>query len=84
MLKVLIANDDVTPMEFVVHVLEGVFEKSHDEAIKLMLEAHHMGQAVCGVYADERAGDLLSQATALAQQAGHPLQLSLADADTDK
>jgi ATP-dependent Clp protease adaptor protein ClpS len=82
MLKVLIANDDVTPMEFVVSVLESVFEKDRDEAIKIMLEAHHMGRAVCGVYADARARELASHATMLAQEAGHPLQVSLADADT--
>jgi ATP-dependent Clp protease adaptor protein ClpS len=83
MLKVLIVNDDVTPMDFVVDLLERVFEKSWEEATKIMLETHHKGQAVCGVYADARARDLASQATALAERAGHPLQVSLADADPD-
>ena len=81
MLKVLIANDDVTPMEFVVNVLEGVFEKSPDEAIKIMLQAHHEGQATCGVYADDRARELASQARVLTERAGHPLQFSLVVAD---
>jgi ATP-dependent Clp protease adaptor protein ClpS len=80
MLKVLVANDDVTPMEFVVVTLEKVFEKSRDEATKLMLEAHRDGQATCGVYAETRARELASHATALAQQAGFPLHFSLADA----
>ena len=81
MLKVLVANDDVTPMELVVHLLEGVFEKSRDEAVKIMLQAHHEGQATCGVYANAQARDLVSHATALAQRAGHPLHFSLVDAD---
>jgi ATP-dependent Clp protease adaptor protein ClpS len=79
MLKVLVANDDVTPMEFVVWVLEKVFEKSRDEAIKIMLEAHRDGQATCGVYVEARARDLASHATVLAQRAGHPLRFSVAD-----
>jgi ATP-dependent Clp protease adaptor protein ClpS len=82
MLKVLIANDDVTSMEFVVNLLERVFEKSRDEAVKIMLETHHMGRAACGVYADARARELASQATMVAREAGFPLQVSLADADT--
>ena len=82
MLKVLIVNDDMTPMDFVADLLERVFEKSWEEATKIMLETHHEGQAVCGVYADARARDLLSQATVLAEQSGHPLQFSLVDVDT--
>ncbi|WP_407178992.1 ATP-dependent Clp protease adaptor ClpS [Bradyrhizobium sp. STM 3562] len=80
MLRVLVANDDVTPMEFVVTILEEVFEKSHDDAVKIMLEAHRDGQATCGVYAEARARDLAGQATILAQRAAFPLRFSLADA----
>jgi ATP-dependent Clp protease adaptor protein ClpS len=82
MLKVLIINDDLTPMDFVVDLLERVFDKSLDEATKIMLETHHKGQAVCGIYQEARARDLLSQASALVERAGHPLKLSLADAET--
>jgi ATP-dependent Clp protease adaptor protein ClpS len=80
MLKVLVANDDVTPMEFVVVILERVFEKFRDEANKLMLKAHRDGRATCGVYAETRARQLASHATGLAQQAGFPLHFSLVDA----
>jgi ATP-dependent Clp protease adaptor protein ClpS len=65
-------------MEFVVFVLEEIFEKSRDEAMKIMLEAHRDGQAVCGVFAEARARDLASQAIAAAQREGHPLQFSVA------
>jgi ATP-dependent Clp protease adaptor protein ClpS len=82
MLKVLMANDDLTPMEFVVLLLERFFEKSTDEATKIMLRVHHEGEAACGVYPAARARELLSDATAFARKHGHPLQLSLADADT--
>ena len=82
MLKVLVFNDDVTSMEFVAKVLETVFEKSRDEALKIVLEAHHDGRAICGVYAEARARDLASQAMVLAQRAGYPLRFSVADADS--
>jgi len=82
MLKVIMANDDLTPMEFVVLLLERFFGKSTDEATKIMLQVHHEGQAACGVYEEARARELLSEAIAFARQHGHPLQLSLADADT--
>jgi ATP-dependent Clp protease adaptor protein ClpS len=80
MLEVLVFNDDVTPMDFVVNVLERVFGKSRDEAIKIMLEAHHDGQASCGVYAETHARDLASRAKVCAEQAGHPLKFSVANA----
>ena len=77
--KLVMFNDDVTPMDFVVDVLQDLFEKSYDEAIKIMLDVHRHGQAVCGVYADAQARDLLSEATRLAGEAGYPLRFSLAD-----
>jgi ATP-dependent Clp protease adaptor protein ClpS len=80
MLNVLLVNDDTTPMEFVVEVLEDLFGKSREEAIKIMLEAHQRGRAVCGAYPDAQARDLASEAALLAQDAGLPLQFSLADA----
>ena len=82
MLKVLVHNDDVTTMEFVAMVLESLFEKSRDEALKIILDTHHHGHAVCGVYADARARDLASQAMVLAERAGHPLQFSVTDTDS--
>jgi len=82
MLKVLMANDDLTPMEFVVLLVERFFGKSTDEATRIMLQVHHEGQAACGVYEEARARELSSEATAFTRQHGHPLQFSLADADT--
>jgi len=81
MLNVLLVNDDVTPMEFVVELLEDLFGKSREEAIKIMLEAHREGRAVCGAYADARARELVAQATVLAERGGFPLQLSLSPAN---
>jgi ATP-dependent Clp protease adaptor protein ClpS len=78
MLKVSVANDDVTPMEFVVVLLESLFEKSCDDATQVMLEAHENGSAVCGLYPEARARELAAEATALAQKAGYPLQFSAA------
>ena len=82
MLKVLMANDDLTPMEFVVLLLERFFGKSTDEATRIMLRVHHEGQAACGVYEEARARELLTEAIAFARQHGHPLQFSPADAET--
>ncbi len=77
MLKVLVLNDDITSMEFVAKVLQEVFEKSYDEALKILLEAHHKGRATCGVYTEARARDLATRATIAAQRAGYPLQFSI-------
>ena len=77
MLNVLLVNDDLTPMEFVVTVLQDLFEKSWDEAIKIMLAAHRDGQAICGAYSDTRARELVGEARVLAQNAGFPLQFSI-------
>jgi ATP-dependent Clp protease adaptor protein ClpS len=80
LLKVLIADDDVTPMEFVVWVLETVFDKSEEDAVRIMLRTHHEGSAECGVYPEARARKLMAEATAAAGEAGHPLQFSVAKA----
>ena len=53
--KVLLLNDDYTPMEFVVHVLEGVFSKGREEATRIMLHVHQKGVGICGVYAQQAA-----------------------------
>ena len=82
MLKVLIADDDVTPMEFVVWVLETVFDKSEEDAVRIMLQTHHEGSAECGVYPEARAQKLLAEAMAAARDNGHPLQFSVAQASS--
>ncbi len=56
MYKVLLLNDDYTPMEFVVHVLEQFFEKASEEAVQIMLHVHQKGVGICGVFTYEVAG----------------------------
>ena len=77
MYKVLMLNDDYTPMEFVVHVLEQFFAKSHEEATRVMLHVHQKGVGICGVYTYEIAETKVSQTMDLAQQHQHPLQCTI-------
>jgi len=72
--RVLLLNDDETTMEFAVEVLENIFGKTRDEAIKLMLEIHNNGRGECGVYSPEEAGQLVERVTELARQNGFPLR----------
>jgi ATP-dependent Clp protease adaptor protein ClpS len=72
--KVMLLNDDETPMEFVVEVLETVFGKSRDDAIKIMLRTHEDGVGVCGVYGEEQAKSLVGRVRAEAHSFQHPLQ----------
>ena len=74
---VLLLNDDYTPMEFVVEVLEKHFNKSHSEATELMLRVHHEGKAICGVYPFEIAETKVGTINSLARQNGHPLQCTM-------
>ncbi|GGK13574.1 ATP-dependent Clp protease adapter protein ClpS [Deinococcus malanensis] len=73
--RVLLLNDDYTPMEFVVRVLELYFRKSEHEAELIMLAVHHKGQGVAGVYTRDVAETKVAQVTAHARQEGHPLRL---------
>jgi len=77
MYKVVMLNDDYTPMEFVVMVLERFFSKSHDEATQIMLHVHQKGVGVCGVYTYEIAETKVTQVMDLARQHQHPLQCTL-------
>ncbi len=77
MYKVLMLNDDYTPMEFVVHVLERFFGKSHQEATRIMLHVHHKGVGVCGVFTYEVAETKVNQVMDLARQHQHPLQCTI-------
>lgn len=72
--RVLILNDDYTPMDFVVQVLEQIFHKSRDESIKIMLHVHHQGVGECGVYTYEVAETKMVQVMDWAKQEQHPLQ----------
>ena len=75
--KVLLLNDDYTPMEFVVHVLEKYFGKGRDEATRIMLHVHHKGVGICGVYPYEVAETKVTQVMDFSRQNGHPLQCTM-------
>lgn len=75
--KVLLLNDDYTPMEFVVHVLEKFFSKGREEATRIMLHVHHKGVGVCGVYTYEVAETKVTQVMDFSRQHGHPLQCTM-------
>ncbi|MDX1555596.1 MAG: ATP-dependent Clp protease adapter ClpS [Xanthomonadales bacterium] len=77
MYKVLMLNDDYTPMEFVVHVLEQFFGKSHEEATQIMLHVHRRGVGICGVYTYEVAETKVTQVVDYARRHEHPLQCTL-------
>lgn len=74
MYQVLMLNDDYTPMEFVVHVLERFFNKSRDEATQIMLHVHHHGVGECGIYTYEVAETKVTQVMDFARRHQHPLQ----------
>lgn len=77
MYKVLMLNDDFTPMEFVVHVLERFFSKGREEATRIMLHVHRRGVGVCGVYPYEIAETKVTQVMDFARQHQHPLRCTL-------
>ena len=75
--KVLMLNDDYTPMEFVVHVLVNFFGKSDEQATQIMLHVHQKGVGVCGVYTLEVAEAKVTQTIDFARQNNHPLQCEI-------
>lgn len=77
MYKVLLLNDDYTPMEFVVYILERFFQKDHQEATKIMLHVHQKGVGVCGVFTYEIAETKVTQVIDFARQNQHPLQCTM-------
>ena len=72
--KVVLLNDDFTPMDFVVHVLKDVFHQSHEEAIRTMLDVHNRGAGVCGVYPRDVAETKVDEVIRAARDNEHPLQ----------
>ena len=75
--RVLLLNDDYTPMEFVVYVLEQIFNKSREDATRIMLHVHHKGVGICGVYTYEVAETKVTQVMDFSRQHGHPLQCTM-------
>ncbi|MFT3717201.1 ATP-dependent Clp protease adapter ClpS [Pseudorhodoferax sp.] len=74
MYQVVMLNDDYTPMEFVVVVIQEYFSKDKETATQIMLKIHLDGKAVCGVYSKDVAATKVDQVLEAARQAGHPLQ----------
>ena len=72
--RVLLLNDDYTPMEFVVYILERFFNRSREQATRIMLHVHQKGVGLCGVYTFEVAETKVAQVLDLAKRHEHPLQ----------
>ena len=74
MYRVILMNDDFTPMDFVIHVLQKFFSKDITEATKIMLEIHHKGSGMCGVFTYEIAETKVYQVNQYSRQNKHPLK----------
>ena len=73
MFKVVILNDDYTPMEFVVHVLEAIFQHDRENATRIMLNVHKAGKGVCGIYSRDIAETKVTQVNSYSRENQHPL-----------
>ena len=71
--RVILINDDYTPMEFVVEILESVFGMERGKATRVMLEVHTKGKGICGVFSYEIAETKVAQVTSIAREQQHPL-----------
>ena len=75
--KVLLLNDEYTPMEFVVHILEKFFSKSREDAVEVMLHVHRHGVGICGVFTYEVAETKVAQVIEFSRRHQHPLQCTM-------
>ena len=73
MYQVVMLNDDFTPMDFVVHVLQNFFSMDRERAMQIMLKVHMEGQGICGIYSRDVAATKVEQVTAYARESQHPL-----------
>ena len=80
MYKVVLLNDDFTPMEFVVMIVQEYFNKDRETATQVMLKVHREGRGDCGVYTLDNASTKVEQVVTHARQAGHPLQCVMEEA----
>ena len=71
--KVILLNDDFTPMEFVVHVLEAIFAHNRENATRIMLNVHKSGKGVCGIYTKDIAETKVTQVNSYSRENKHPL-----------
>lgn len=78
--KVILLNDDYTTMDFVVSILEGIFQKSPAEAVRIMLQVHNQGRGSCGNFSKQIAEAKVSQVHARAEGAGYPLKCVMEEA----
>ena len=83
MYSVMLLNDDHTPMEFVVHVLERFFDKDRETATQIMQRAHNDGAVECGIYTYELAKTKVAQVSKFAREHEHPLQCALERSSTN-
>ena len=77
MYKVLLLNDDYTPMDFVILVLQKYFHKNHQEAVEIMMQVHRKGTGICGVYTYEVAETKVALVMEFSRQHEHPLQCTM-------
>lgn len=77
MFKVMLLNDDYTPMEFVVETITRFFNKSREQAAQIMLKVHTEGAAVCGIYPQDIAETKMNQVLNFAKEYQHPLQCTI-------
>ena len=75
--RVLLLNDDFTPMEFVIGVLMDIFRKTQEDATRIMLNVHQSGIGICGIYSFEVAETKVAQVLDAAKRDGHPLKCTL-------
>lgn len=80
MYKVVLLNDDYTPMEFVVHILENFFMMNREKATRIMLNVHTQGKGVCGVYTHEVSETKVSQVNEYSRMNNHPLLCDMEEA----
>ena len=78
--KVVLINDDYTPMEFVVHVLESFFNMNREKATRIMLHVHTRGKGICGVYTRDIAETKVSQVNEYSRTNQHPLMCAMEEA----
>lgn len=78
--KVLLLNDDYTPMEFVVHILESFFGMGREKATQIMLEVHTRGAGVCGVFTRDIAETKVAQVNDFSRENQHPLKCTMEEA----
>ncbi len=77
MYRVILLNDDYTPMEFVVWLLQSVFQKSAEESTRIMMQVHTQGRGICGIFPHDVARSKMYQVQGLAEKHGHPLQCTM-------